>query len=143
MTFSPSEEQRFEAAITQAELMTSGEIRLHVEDHCREDALNHARKAFERLEMHKTADRNAVLLYLALMDHKVAIYGDHGINSTVGLQYWSAVVDIVTSHARKGDLVTGLEQAILEIGRILKTYYPYSDDDVNELTNTITYHRQS
>jgi uncharacterized membrane protein len=142
MTFSPSEEQRLEAAIAEAEMMTSGEIRLHIEDHCHEDPLNHARKAFERLEMHKTVDRNAVLLYVALMDHKLAIYGDHGINSTVGINYWASIVDLITDHARKGDLVSGLEKGILNLGNILKKYYPYRDGDVNELENTITYHRR-
>jgi uncharacterized membrane protein len=139
MIFTPDEEQRIEAAIAEAERLTSGEIRLHVEDHCNEDALNHARKAFDKLEMHRTADRNAVLIYVALIDHQIAIYGDEGIHHTVGLNYWARLIEMVSSHARQGDLVTGLVEAILELGHILKKYYPYQDDDVDELDNTISY----
>jgi uncharacterized membrane protein len=139
MTFTPDEEQRIEAAIAEAERMTSGEIRLHIEDHCNEDALNHARKAFNMLEMRHTTERNAVLIYVALIDHQVAIYGDESIHQTVGLTYWASIIGIVTKHAREGDLVTGLVEAILELGRILKKYYPYQDDDIDELDNTISY----
>jgi uncharacterized membrane protein len=139
MTFTHDEEQRLEAAIAEAESMTSGEIRLHVEDYCNEDALTHARKAFDRLGMNRTADRNAVMVYVALIDHQVAIYGDEGIHQTVGLNYWASLIEIVTAHARKGDLVSGLTEAILELGRILKRYYPHQDDDVDELDNTISY----
>lgn len=139
MTFTPDEEQRIEAAIADAEQMTSSEIRLHVEDHCHEEALTHARKAFEKLGMHQTSERNAVLIYVALIDHQVAIYGDEGIHHTVGLNYWAKLVDIIVGHARTGDLTGGLVEAILELGRILKKYYPYQDDDVDELDNTISY----
>lgn len=139
MTFTPDEEQRIEAAVAEAERMTSGEIRLHVDDHCNEDALNHARKAFEKLGMHRTSDHNAVLIYVALIDHQIAIYGDEDIHHTVGLNYWTSLIEIVTSHARQGDLVTGLIEAILELGSILRKYYPYQVDDVDELENTISY----
>ena len=139
MTFTPDEEQRIEAAIAEAERMTSGEIRLHVEDHCNEDALTHARKAFDKLKMHRTAERNAVLIYVALIDHQVAIFGDEDIHHTVGLNYWTSLIEIVTNHARKGDLTSGLVEAILELGRILKKYYPYQDEDVDELDNAISY----
>lgn len=143
MTFTEAEVKRLEYAISEAEKMTSGEIRLHIEDHCSVDPLTYARKAFERLGMHKTADRNAVLLYLAILDHKVAIYGDKGINNTVGLNYWSSIIEIITTDARNGDLVSGLEKALLEIGTVLKKYYPYKEGDTNELDNTITYQRHS
>jgi uncharacterized membrane protein len=101
--------------------------------------LNHARKAFDKLGMHRTSERNAVLVYVAMLDHQVAIYGDEGIHQTVGINYWSGLIEIITGHARKGDLVSGLCEAILELGRILKKYYPYQDDDVDELDNAISY----
>lgn len=139
MTFTPDEEQRIEDAIAEAERMTSGEIRLHVEDHCHEDALTRARKAFDLLGMHRTTDRNAVLIYVALVDHQVAIYGDEGIHHTVGLNYWAGLIDVVVGHARNGDLAAGLVEAILKLGQILKKYYPHQDDDIDELDNTISY----
>ena len=139
MTFTPAEEARIEAAIALAEGMTSGEIRLHVEDHCHGDALAHARRSFDRLGMHQTEERNAVLIYVALADHQVAIYGDEGIHSTVGLNYWAGLIEIIIGHARLGDLTSGLEEAILELGNILKKYYPFQHGDVDELDNAISY----
>ncbi|MBW3131091.1 TPM domain-containing protein, partial [Hymenobacter profundi] len=54
------------AAIQQAELTTSGEIRVHLEDTCpTPEPLDRAAQVFAELGMHKTAQRNGVLFYLA------------------------------------------------------------------------------
>lgn len=137
--FTPDEEARIEAAITEAEQMTSGEIRLHVEKYCPDDALTRARHVFSLLEMHETADRNGVLLYVALEDHKLAVYGDEGIHATVGVNYWAGVVEVIVRHVREGEVAEGMIAGILQIGSVLKKYFPYQTDDVNELDNSISY----
>lgn len=137
--FSPEDENRIEAAIAEAERMTSGEIRIHVEKRCPDDALTRARHVFGRLQMHETAERNGVLLYVALEDHKLAVYGDEGIHATVGLNYWAGVIDVIVRKGRNGDLSGGLVDGILQIGTILKKYYPYQTDDQNELDNAVSY----
>ena len=78
--FSIEEKVAIVSAIKVAETNTSGEIRLHVENNCAEDALDRAAYWFAELKMHQTAERNGVLFYLALADKKFAILGDMGIN---------------------------------------------------------------
>ena len=78
-------------AIEMAELNTSGEIRVHIESKCKEDTLDHAAFIFEKLEMHKTEQRNGILFYIALKDHKFAVLGDAGIHQKVGDEFWGKV----------------------------------------------------
>lgn len=136
---STDDERRIEQAITDAELQTSGEIRIHIELVCNEDTLVHTRKIFHTLKMEQTADRNAVLLYVSLEDHKLAIYGDEGIHATLGVKYWSNIIDIISAKARDGDLAGGIVDGIAQLGDVLKKYYPFATDDIDELDNAISY----
>lgn len=87
-TFFTSEQQvAIVRAIGEAEHATSGEIRVHIETSCKADVLDEAAWLFRKVGMHKTADRNGVLIYLALKDRKFAIIGDTGINSLVPLGF--------------------------------------------------------
>ena len=76
--FGKSNQKIIEDAIKEAEKATSGEIRLHVENHCSKNVLDRASEVFSLLEMHKTTERNGVLFYLALKDKQFAIIGDVG-----------------------------------------------------------------
>jgi len=80
--FSPRKKsERMVEAIRSAEKQTSGEVRLYVESHCKMvDPLDRAKELFLQLEMMKTKDRNAVLLYFAMKDRQLAILGDEGIH---------------------------------------------------------------
>ena len=74
--FTKEQEDIIIQAIKEAELNTSGEIRLHVENNCKINVLDRASHIFKKLSMHKTALRNGVLFYLAVKDKKFAILGD-------------------------------------------------------------------
>ena len=127
-------------AIRQAENATSGEIRVHIENHCRKPVLDRAADVFAALKMHKTALRNGVLIYLALQDHKMAILGDAGINAKVPPDFWKNIKNHMIEHFRQGRLTEGLVQAILSAGDALRTYFPHQVDDRNELPDDISFH---
>lgn len=126
-------------AIRAAETNTSGEIRVHIEKHCREEVLDRAAFWFEKLEMHKTELRNGVLFYLAIDDHKFAILGDAGINMKVPSDFWNETKDIVISRFKEGAFADGLSAGIIKAGEQLKTHFPYKTGDVNELSNDISF----
>ena len=71
----PGERDRVRAAIAEAERATSGELRVHLEDRCEEDVLDHAAFIFDELGMHRTAARNGVLIYVSVGDHRLAVIG--------------------------------------------------------------------
>lgn len=131
--------KRIVKAIEEAELNTSGEVRVHIESKCKEDILDHAAFIFEKLEMHKTDQRNAILFYMALNDHKFAVIGDAGIHAKVGDEFWTKVKDEMLPFFKEGKLADGLINGIQKAGMELKTYFPYQSNDKNELDNEISF----
>lgn len=126
-------------AIRAAELNTSGEIRVHIEKHCKDDVLDRAAYVFEKLKMHKTELRNGVLFYLAVEDHKFAILGDVGINREVPENFWEEIKREMGAEFKEGRLTEGLSKGIIKAGEQLKEHFPYQDGDVNELPDEISF----
>jgi Predicted membrane protein len=138
--FSEKEKKAIVNAIKAAELNTSGEIRVHIEAHCKEkNVLDRAANVFTVLEMHKTELRNGVLFYLATADRKFAIIGDAGINKKVPNDFWKCIKDGMASKFRDGLFTDGLAEGILLAGEQLKTHFPRANDDVNELPDEISF----
>ena len=126
-------------AIKKAELNTSGEIKVHIENHCRGDVEKRSLVVFNKLKLNETKQRNGVLIYLAVRDHTFAILGDEGINKVVGDGFWNDVKDLMLSYFKEGRFAEGLEQGIMRCGEKLKTYFPYQSDDINEIPDEISY----
>ncbi len=126
-------------AIEEAENQTSGEIRVHIESRCREEVLDRAAWLFKKLDMDQTKDRNGVLIYLSVNDRKFAILGDSGINNVVPEGFWDEIKEMMISYFTKGEFATGLIYGIGKAGEQLKQYFPWQTDDVNELSDEISY----
>lgn len=139
--FTPEEKERILDAIRQAEQRTSGEVRLFIESHCRfVDALDRAKEIFYKLEMEKTAERNASLIYVAVKDRQVAVFGDEGIHQRVGQKYWEEEVNKMLVNFKQQHLADGLVLCISDIGEALHQHFPYDrDTDKNELPDEIIF----
>ena len=130
-------------AIRIAEQRTNGEVRVFVESRCSwVDAIDRAAELFFGLQMEKTEKRNAVLVYVALKDHQLAVFGDEGIHKIVGVEYWNRVVAEMISKFNKDDYARGISDCVLQIGEALTTHFPYDKEtDKNELPDTIVFGR--
>ena len=137
--FTKEEQQKIVAAIKEAEFNTSGEIRVHIENHCKEEALERAAEVFYDLKMDRTAARNGILFYLAVKDRKFAIIGDEGINKEVEHDFWNDIKDEIISNFKENKFAEGLIAGILKCGDKLKKHFPYQNDDVNELSDEISF----
>jgi uncharacterized membrane protein len=137
--FSKEEQQKIVAAIKEAELNTSGEIRVHIENHCKKETLERAAEVFYDLKMNQTAARNGILFYLAVKDHKFAVIGDEGINKKVEHDFWNDIKDQMIFNFKENKFADGLVAGILKCGERLKEYFPYQSDDVNELSDEISF----
>ena len=126
-------------AIQEAELNTSGEIRVHIENELNGDVLDRAAYIFEKLGVHKTKERNGILFYLAFGSKKYAILGDAGINEKVEEDFWDSIKDQMSKIFSTGDFAEGLSTGIILTGEQLKKHFPYQSDDVNELSNEISF----
>jgi uncharacterized membrane protein len=132
------EEQEIVNAICIAEKNTSGEIRVHIEKETSISALTRAVEVFHQLEMHKTKDANAVLIYVAVENKLFAIYGDKGIDKVVPSNFWDSTKKVIAKNFERNNFKQGLIDGILLAGEQLKHYFPYERDDVNELPNEIS-----
>jgi len=137
--FTTQEKEDITIAIKNAELDTSGEIRVHIENTCKGEVKDQAAYFFEKLEMHKTEQRNGVLFYLAVKNRKFAILGDIGINHVVEDNFWDDIRDHMLNHFRENNFVDGLVEGISMAGQQLKKHFPYQTDDVNELSDEISF----
>jgi uncharacterized membrane protein len=135
---SKEEEQEIVQAIVEAEKNTSGEVRVHIENHSNKTPLERAQEVFFELKMEATNDRNGVLFYVSVTDKKFAIIGDQGINELVAPDFWDTTKEIVIAHFKSGNFKTGLVEGILSAGNQLKAYFPYQSDDEDELSNEIS-----
>lgn len=136
--FSEEQKKQIIEAIGFAEKQTSGEIRVHLEKRCKLHPLDRAGLVFQKLKMHHTQLRNGTLIYLAILDKKFAILGDEGINEAVPENFWEDVKEAMSALFSKGDFTGGIIHAINQIGDKLKEFFPYQDDDVNELPDDIS-----
>ena len=127
-------------AIRSAELQTSGEIRLFVESKCSFiNPVDRAIELFGELNMQQTKDRNAVIVYIALKDKQLAVFGDEGIHQRLGQSFWNDEVEKILGKFNQNEISNGICTMIQAIGTALTKYFPYSKDDKNELSDGIVF----
>jgi len=139
--FSELEQKELIQAIQAAEKQTSGEIRLYVEGKNKLDSpVQRAAVIFEKLQMHKTKERNGVLIYLASRSRQLAIFADEGVYQRLGKDYWDKQANEAVALARNNDVKKALVKLIEDIGGILAHEFPYSSEtDHNELSDDIVF----
>lgn len=137
--FSTEEKDEIKQAILDAELNTSGEIRVHIENKHKGDVLERAALIFKQLHMHKTEQHNGVLFYLAVHTRTFAIIGDAGIDAVVSEDFWESTKSLMINYFKEGQFVRGLVEGIKEAGTQLKKHFPYQAEDVNELSDEISF----
>lgn len=141
--FSEEENHLIVKAIRHAEQRTSGEVRVYVESRCRfMNALDRAAEIFHGLKMEKTDYRNATLVYVAIKDRQVAVFGDEGIHLKVGTEYWDKVVKEMLSSFNSDNYAKAIADAVIQIGEALQSHFPYDKEaDKNELPDEIVFGR--
>ena len=137
--FNKDRQRHIVDAIRAAELGTSGEIRVHIDNKCGGEVLDRAVDVFHQLKMEQTRQRNGVLLYVAMKSHKVAIIGDEGVNAVVPDDFWNDAKDNLVRMFSQGLFVEGISDAVAAVGEILKQHFPYTDDDINELPDEVSF----
>ena len=137
--FNKQQEEYIIDAIQEAEKVTSGEIRVHLERKLKGTVLETATKVFAKLNMHKTELRNGVLIFIAPRQKQFAIIGDKGINEKVPNGFWDDVRDVMQKQFRAERFVEGICDGVQLIGEKLREHFPYQKNDENELPDDISY----
>ncbi len=139
--FTAEEQHAIKQAVEQAEKLTSGEIRVYVESHCRfMDAIDRAAEIFYSIKMENTKQRNGVLVYVAMKDKQLAVFADEGIFTKAGKGFWSDAVKKMLSHFNKDNYAAGVAAVVDEVGKALAFHFPYdAATDKNELSDDIVF----
>lgn len=143
------EEQKVVEAIKSAEKQTSGEIRVHLENYSvldsekapqytKTEVESRAKEVFHQLQMDTTKARNGVIIYVAVNLKQFYIYGDEGIHSMVGDDFWESTKDCILASFKKSEFAKGLCEGITEVGSVLKAHFPWETEDTNELPDEIS-----
>ena len=132
------EHDRIVGAIREAESKTSSQIRVYVQrGKVSVDPLIAAQKKFQRLGMHKTRERNAVLIFVAPRAHKFAVVGDKAIHEKCEEQFWQHLVDGMRVHFQNEKFSRALIEAIGEAGEMLAVHFPKRSTGGKELPDDI------
>lgn len=136
--FDATQSARLVQAIAAAEADNRGEVRLHLEARCSGDPLERARRLFGQLGMQKTRDDTGVLLYVAVDDHKAAVFAGKGIHGAAAPDFWSKVIEGVADGFKKGTPLDGLLEALGAIGDLLREHAAGTDEAGNELPDQVS-----
>jgi putative membrane protein len=93
-----------------------------------------AEAAFVRGEVFATRERTGILVFLALLEHRVVVLGDAGINARVQPEEWQGIADEIVAGVRKSRPAAALAAGIEACGLLLaERGVPRHEEDVDEL----------
>ena len=87
--------------------------------------------------LHATREATGVLVYISVLERRVCILGDRGINERIAPGSWQIFVDQLTAGIREGRSCEALCTVIGKIGVLLQTHFPPRPDDRNELSDLL------
>ena len=94
--------------------------------------------AFVEEEVFDTRDRTGILLFVSLLEHRIEVVGDVGINAKVEPGEWVEVVERLRSGIVHGDLAGGIVDAVGLCGDLLhRRGVAIRPDDTDELSDDV------
>lgn len=102
-----------------------------------EEVKKAAMLAFFTEQLYKTKAENGILLYISVLEQRVWILADRGINERIDPAGWQEIVTMITEGVRSDQGCKAICAAIDRVGALLAKEYPIQPDDTNELHNLI------
>ena len=93
--------------------------------------------SFTEQGLHYTKDHTGILILVSLLEHRVEVLADRGINQKVAQGTWDEIVHIITAGIKSGQACDAFCKAIERCGAILATHFPRQADDKDELPNRL------
>jgi putative membrane protein len=97
-----------------------------------------AAEAFLSEEVFRTRERTGILVFLSILEHKVLVLGDSGINAKVKPEEWHDIVTRIVSGIGSGKPAEGLIDGILQCGVLLEQRgVAIRPEDTDELSDSL------
>jgi putative membrane protein len=87
--------------------------------------------------LHRTRNETGILIFISLLERRVWILGDKGINEKIEPDFWGSLVMGLTNGIRDGRAPTALCTIIAKCGDELARHFPGTADDTNELPDDV------
>lgn len=123
--------------IAEVESKMRGEIRVFISRKEPDDAVAAARKMFHHLGMHKGAEKNGVLLFVAPRVRKFAVIGDSAVHERCGDKFWKEVAHEMSGYFGKGEFTEGIIHGVRRAGKLLADHFPRRPGDEKQPFNDI------
>jgi uncharacterized membrane protein len=131
------DKDRIRQAIEKAESQTSGEICVSLSPPFWGSVWKAAEKAFARLGMNATRERNGVLFFVVPARHSFIVLGDCGIHERVSPDFWNRIAAVLAEKFRLGDFTGGIVAGVDAAGEVLARHFPRRHDDTNQLPDEV------
>lgn len=92
---------------------------------------------FTEQGLHYTRDHTGILILVSLLEHRVEVLADRGINEKVEPHTWEEIVGVLTEGLKSNRACDAFCAAINRCGTILETHFPRQPDDIDELPNRL------
>jgi uncharacterized membrane protein len=90
--------------------------------------------------MQQTQQRNAILVYVALVHRQLAVFGDEGIYQKAGADFWKKELNNLSIFFKQQQYTQGIIHVVAQLGNALKNYFPYDENtDTNELPDNVMF----
>ncbi len=96
-----------------------------------------ALRYFAESGTYDTKDKTGILIFISLLEQRVELISDKGINKKIDQNEWDSIVTNIVSGVKSGDWVKNLSESIIHCGDLLEKHFPIQADDKNELRDEI------
>ena len=101
----------------------------------REAVRRRALRHFVESAVYDTAGRTGVLLFISLLERRVELIADRGIDRAVEEGVWDGIVAELITGIRENRMGEAVEKAVTAVGAVLAEHVPVGADDVNEIAD--------
>ena len=102
-----------------------------------EMAEEQALQEFHRFGLHRTVDRTGVLLFVSLLERRVVVLGDEGINAVLDHSHWIETDAAILNGVRSGSMLAGLKEAVQLCSQVLIEHFPAGEAQPNQVPNHV------
>lgn len=102
-----------------------------------EEVHQRALQAFFSRNLHATQDRTGILVMVSLLERRVEILADTGINAKVSRDTWQNILNDMIGKIKSGDLTEGFCTAVRECGEVLAKEFPGAHENPNEISDKV------
>lgn len=88
--------------------------------------------------LQRTENATGVLLFVSLLERRVIVLGDEGIDQKLDASYWEATDKAILEGIRSGSLQRGLHEGLERCADVLAEHFPREEDDRDEVPNHVT-----